>query len=80
MAQRRDRGAQARYTEQALLKIRDWSYVPVAIVFELVDERDDPDDRESNFGLVRHDGTLKPAYHAFKRAAEALAERGRGRW
>ena len=68
--------AQARYTEQALLKVREWSYVPVAVVFELVDERDDPDDRESNFGLVRHDRTLKPAYNAFRRAAETLAEGG----
>ena len=67
-------GTQARYTEQALLKIREWPYVPVAIVFELVDERDDPDDRESNFGLVRRDGTLKPAYDAFTRAAKALSE------
>ena len=64
---------QARYTEESLLKVRDWDYVPVAIVFELVDERDAPGDRESNFGLLRHNGTPKPAYAAFRRAADVLA-------
>lgn len=64
---------QARYTEEALAKVRDWPYVPVAIVFELVDERDDPGDRESNFGLLRHGWEPKPAYAAFRRGAAVLA-------
>ena len=68
-----DEQTQARYTEEALVKVREWPYVPVAIVFELIDERDEPDDRESNFGLLRHDWTPKPAYDAFRRGADALA-------
>ena len=67
-----DERTQALYTEQALVKIREWPYVPVAIVYELKDESDDRGDRNSNFGLLRHDGTPKPAYDAFRRAALAL--------
>lgn len=63
---------QALYTEQALTKVKEWPYVSVAIVFELMDEDDDPGDRNSNFGLLHHDGTAKPAFAAFRRGALAL--------
>lgn len=45
-------------------------------VYELVDEFHDPsgDDREAHFGLVRHDLTPKPAYHAVRSLLGALAE------
>ena len=69
-----DERTQARSTELALAKVRDWPYVPVAIVFGLLDAGDDPVDRNSNFGLLRHDGSPKPAYAAFRRGAEALAD------
>lgn len=68
-----DEETQAQYTQEALAMVRDWPYVPVAIVFELQDERDDPDDRASNFGLLRYDGTPKPAYDAFRRGALTLS-------
>jgi len=67
-----DEQTQALYTEQALTKVREWSYVSVAIVFELKDEDDDAGDRNANFGLLRHDGTAKPAFEAFRRGALAL--------
>jgi len=34
--------------------------------YELVDEHDNPDDRESNFGLLHNDLTEKPAYAGIK--------------
>jgi polysaccharide biosynthesis protein PslG len=68
-----DEQTQALYTEQALAKVSEWPYVPVAIVYELQDESDDLGDRLSNFGLLRYDGTPKPALEAFSRGARALA-------
>ena len=67
-----DEKTQALYTEQALTKVGQWSYVDVAIVFELVDEDNDAGDRNANFGLLRHDGTAKPAFEAFRRGTLAL--------
>jgi len=63
---------QALYTEQALTKVKEWSYVSVAIIFELMDEDDALGDRNSNFGLLHHDGAAKPAFAAFRRGALAL--------
>jgi hypothetical protein len=65
---------QALYTEQALVQVKQWPYVPVAIVYELQDESTDRDDRNSNFGLLRYDGTFKPAFEAFHRGALALSD------
>jgi len=44
--------------------------------YELMDERVNPADKESNFGLVRADGTPKPAYTALKNLIGLLSERG----
>lgn len=60
---------QAQYTEEAYAQMRKWDYVPVGIAYELQDIADDPDDRVSNFGLLRHDGSRKPAFDALRRAA-----------
>ena len=68
---------QARYIEQLLLQVKQWPYVPVAIIYELQDESADRTDRNSNFGLLRYDGTFKPAFEAFHRGALALSDRGR---
>ena len=68
-----DEMTQALYTEQALVKVRDWPYVPVAIVYGLKDVGTDRTERNDNFGLIRYDGSAKPAYAAFRRGAEALA-------
>lgn len=43
-------------------------------VYELVDEWDRPDDREANFGLIKHDLTPKPAYLALKNLIALLNE------
>jgi hypothetical protein len=71
-----DPQTQAQYIEQALLKVREWPYVPVAIIFELQDENGDLRDRNSNFGLLRYDGTPKPSFEAFRRGAVALTTSG----
>ncbi len=55
------------------MKVRDWPYVPVALVYGIVDRGTDPGFRNHNFGLVRYDGSLKPAYAAFQRGAGKLA-------
>ncbi|OAM91661.1 hypothetical protein AW736_02350 [Termitidicoccus mucosus] len=46
--------------------------------YELIDELPDPDkeDPEMNFGLVRYDGSRKPAFTAMKNLTALLAERG----
>ena len=67
-----DEQTQALYTEQALTKAGEWPYVPVVIIYELQDQWDNPNDRNSNFGLLRYDGTPKPAFEAFRRGALAL--------
>ncbi len=42
--------------------------------YELVDEWNKPDDREANFGIIRHDLSPKPAYHALHRLIALTAE------
>lgn len=46
--------------------------------YELQDERSEPTlvDREQSFGLVRHDGTLKPAYRSLQTLLGTLADPG----
>lgn len=47
-------------------------------IYELLDQRDDPSDREANFGLVRFDGSKKPAFDAVKNLIELLEDPGKG--
>jgi len=42
--------------------------------YEFLDEWNKPDDREANFGLVRHDLSPKPAYHALRRLIRLVEE------
>ena len=63
---------QARYIEQAIIQASDWPYVPVIVIYELQDRRNDPNERNANFGILRYDGTFKPAFAAFRRGALAL--------
>jgi len=65
---------QALYTQQALVKVKDWPYVPVAIIHELQDEKADRSERNANFGLLRYDGSMKPAFEAFHTGAVQLAD------
>ena len=44
--------------------------------YEFLDERPNPADKESSFGMVRADGTPKAAYTALKNLLALLAERG----
>jgi polysaccharide biosynthesis protein PslG len=69
-----DEETQANYVEQALTKVRDWPWVDVALIYELKDYSANRDDRNSNYGLLRYDGTAKPALEAFRRGAAALIE------
>jgi hypothetical protein len=41
-------------------------------VYELMDQRNDPNDAEQNFGLVRHDGLPKPQFYAIKNLLEIV--------
>lgn len=60
---------QATYLRQAFTHMHEWSYVDVGVWYNLVNRSADTADRESNFGLLRHDRTKKPAYSAFQKAA-----------
>lgn len=44
--------------------------------YELLDERDRPQDAESNFGLLRTDGSPKPAFTAVKNTIALLSDPG----
>jgi hypothetical protein len=48
-------------------------------LYELMDEGTDPDDREAHFGLVRADGTLKPAFVVVRNTLAILRSGGPGR-
>jgi hypothetical protein len=64
---------QAEYLTEAYRQMRSWSYVPVGVWYNLRDRSSDLGDRVSNYGLVRHDGSEKPAYAAFRAAVAGLA-------
>jgi hypothetical protein len=42
--------------------------------YELIDQRLEPTDKESNFGLLRHDGSPKPAFIAQKNLLSLLSD------
>ncbi len=66
---------QAEYLGQAFRRMRSWSYVPVGVAFNIEDTDGDRDDRLSNYGLYRANGTAKPAVSIVTRAARAAARR-----
>jgi hypothetical protein len=63
---------QASYLRQAFRKMQDWRYVPVGVSFNLEDTDDDGADRVDNYGLLRPNGSPKPAFGALAGAARAL--------
>jgi hypothetical protein len=67
-----DRSAQARYLRRAYALMQEWAYVPVGVWFNLQDTSSDPGDRVHNYGLLTEAGEAKPAFSAFRMAAEAL--------
>ncbi len=68
-----DPDVQARHLTEAFTQMRSWSYVKSAFWFNLQDTSDSIDDRVENYGLLRTNGTAKPAFHAFANAARDLA-------
>jgi polysaccharide biosynthesis protein PslG len=67
---------QASYLLKAFDRMRSWNYVQVGVWFNLEDTARDPSSRVDNYGLLRHNGSKKPAYRAFRAASRALATGG----
>jgi hypothetical protein len=65
--------AQALYVRQQAEQVVQWPYVKANITFNLLDVGSDRADRNANFGLVRVDGSAKPAFAAIRTAATTLA-------
>jgi len=68
-----DPETQAAWLGLALAHMRTWTYVPVGVAFGLEDTSTDLGDRVENYGLLRVDGSPKPAFAAFRSAAQAIA-------
>jgi hypothetical protein len=63
------RERQARYVEQAVELARRRRDVDAVVVYSLLDPGADPSDPVNGYGLATRDGTPKPAFDAFRRAA-----------
>jgi polysaccharide biosynthesis protein PslG len=63
--------AQARLVTDMYAKLATWSWAGPAFFYNYRDKGPNASDREQNFGLVRHNGTPKPALAAFEAAAKA---------
>lgn len=59
---------QAQYTKDSFRIAAGWSYVRAAMIYNLRNISDTPNDRLGQFGLVNRDFTPKPAYDALKQA------------
>lgn len=66
----------AAYLPRLLLRHFD-AGIERTFVYELLDEWDEPENREANFGLVRFDGSKKPAFIALQNLLELLGDPGR---
>jgi hypothetical protein len=71
-----DPNAQADFVRQALDQMRAWDYVKAAFYFKLKDTSADGADRNTNYGLLRSDGSEKPAFAAFAGAARQMGSPG----
>jgi hypothetical protein len=65
-----DEQAQASDVTLALDQVQRWSYVETAIYYNLINSGDDRASLYGNYGLVRYDRSVKPAYAAYKKAAK----------
>jgi hypothetical protein len=74
-----DEQTQAQYLRQGFQQMRQWSYVQVGVWFKLQDTTPDRGSRNDNYGLLRYDGTEKPAFAAFRDAAHGTGTRRRRR-
>jgi hypothetical protein len=72
-----DEATMATYMPRLFLEYFRWGIVRT-FSYELLDEFPDPDgeDSESNFGLVRHDLTPKPAFEALRNAIRIFEDPG----
>ena len=60
--------AQSEFINDSFRIAAGWDYVEAAIAYNLRNKGTDPEDRESQFGLVARDFTPKPGYEGFKAA------------
>jgi hypothetical protein len=67
--------AMARYVPRLLLD-NFAAGIARSYLYELIDEGTSLANREQNFGLLRHDGSPKPAYTALKNLIAVLSDRG----
>jgi polysaccharide biosynthesis protein PslG len=67
-----DEQAQAQYLREAFNQMQSWSYVQVGVWFNMQDTGPDRSSRLDNYGLLRFDGSAKPAFAAFRDAAGKL--------
>jgi hypothetical protein len=67
--------AQGKYAPRIYLDYFNHGIVHTSI-YELIDEHMSTSDAESNYGLLRNDGTPKPAYTAVKNMLKLLADPG----
>jgi hypothetical protein len=68
-----DEATQARYLELAFGQMREWADVDVGVWYNLKNRGTDRRDEQHNFGLLRYDGSPKPSFFAFRRAAAGLS-------
>ena len=65
---------QARYIADAFRIIRDrWDFVEAVSVYNLRNKGTNPDDRETQMGMLHRDFSPKPAYNAFRNVIAELA-------
>lgn len=66
---------QTEIVEQGFQHFADgtWPWLGMMFAYSVRDTADDPEDWQSGFGLLRHDGTPKPAYDALRRVLEQPA-------
>ncbi len=69
--------AQAKYTLRQFLEL--WNAgISRSFAYELIDEGLNPSDMEHNFGLLRNDGSRKPAFNALRNLIALLGDRSAG--
>lgn len=71
-----DEATQARFLEDAYARMASWDDVAVGTWFNLTDTTNGSSELVNHFGLLRLDGTPKPAFAAYARAAAALRAAG----